>query len=419
MPGHSKVNARLFFTVFALFCVLQLFCQDRNLDYYVSRAKNGSPLLADYKNQMQAASVDSQMIRAAQRIQVNGISTNFYAPTIGGYGYDKIITNGAQVSAFIQASKNIVTSANLATQYETVRLMKESTGNTSVLAEKDLKKTITTQYITVYGDFQALQFGREILTLFQNEEGLLKNLTRAGVYKQTDYLTFYVSLQQQQLLVRQSDIQFRNDCATLNYLSGIVDTSLISLAAPDLQLGTLPDIFGSPFYRQYTLDSLSLINQQKTILYSYKPRVNIYADGGYNSSLQLEPYKNAGLSAGLTVSVPIYDGRQRRMKYEKINLAENTRQQYKDYFLRQYSQQIAQLTQQLKATESLLDDINAQIKYSGTLIDVNKKLLETGEVRITDLILTINTFLNARNLLNQNYVNRMQIINQINYWQAL
>ena len=419
MPGSAKLNARLFFTVFALCCVVRVFCQDRNLDYYISRARNGSPLLADYKNQMQAASVDSQMIRAAQRIQVNGISTNFYAPTIGGYGYDKIITNGAQVSAFVQASKNIITSANLATQYETIRLMKESAGNTSVLAEKDLKKTITTQYITVYGDFQALQFGREILGLFQNEEGLLKNLTRSGVYKQTDYLTFYVSLQQQQLLVRQSDIQFRNDCATLNYLSGIVDTSLVSLAAPDLQLGTLPDILGSPFYRQYTLDSLNLINQQKTILYSYKPRVNIYADGGYNSSLQFEPYKNAGLSVGLTVSVPIYDGRQRRMKYEKINLAENTREQYKDYFLRQYSQQIAQLNQQLRATESLMDDINAQIKYSGTLIDVNKKLLETGEVRITDLILTINTFLNARNLLNQNYVNRMQIINQINYWQAL
>ena len=107
------------------------------------------------------------------------------------------------------------------------------------------------------------------------------------------------------------------------------------------------------------------------------------------------------------------------MKYQKINIAEDTRQHYRDYFLRQYNQQIAQLSQQLRSTESLINDINGQIKYSGTLIDVNKKLLETGEVRITDLILTINTFLNARNLLNQNYVNRMQIINQINYWQAL
>ena len=184
-------------------------------------------------------------------------------------------------------------------------------------------------------------------------------------------------------------------------------------------MGTMPDIYNTPYYRQYTLDSLTLVNQQKTIFYGYKPKLNVYADAGYNSSLQYEPYKNFGVSAGLNFSVPIYDGKQRKMKYQKINIAENTRQQYKDYFLRQYNQQIAQLSQQLSATESLITDINNQIKYSSTLIGVNKKLLETGEVRITDLILTINTFLNARNLLNQNYVNRMQIINQINYWQAL
>ena len=393
--------------------------QERNLDYYFQFAKNSSPLLADYRNQLQAASVDSQLLRAAQKIQVNGISINSYAPVINGYGYDMAITNGAQVSAYVQASKNIITSANRATQYETIRLMKSSVGNTALLAEKDIRKTITTQYITVYGDYQTLQFNREILTLFKSEDSLLKKLTQAGIYKQADYLTFYVSLQQQQLLVRQSEIQFRNDCATLNYMSGIVDTSLVSLAAPDLQLRALPDIFSSPFYRQYTLDSLNLVNQQKSIFYSYKPKLNVYADAGYNSSLQYEPYKNFGMSAGLNLSVPIYDGKQRNMKYQKINIAEDTRQHYKNYFLRQYGQQIAQLTQQLQYTESMINDINGQIKYSGTLIDVNKKLLETGEVRVTDLILTINTFLNARNLLNQNYVNRMQIINQINFWQAL
>ena len=393
--------------------------QGHDLDYYFLRARNNSPLLADYRNQIQATQIDSQILRATQKIQVNGISTNYYAPVIAGYGYDNIITNGAQVSAYVQASKNIVTQANLNAQYETIRLMKESIGNTSLVAEKDLRKTITTQYITVYGDYQAFRFGEEILHLFQSQEDVLKKLTQAGIYKQTDYLTFYVSLQQQQLAVRQLEILFRNDCATLNYMSGIVDTSLVGLAPPDLQMRSVPDIFSSPFYRQYTLDSLNLVNQQKTILYTYKPKLNVYADAGYNSSLQYDPYKNFGLSAGLNFSVPIYDGKQRRMKYQKINIAEDTRQHYKDYFLLQYNQQIAQLSQQLRSTESLIGDINGQIKYSGTLIDVNKKLLETGEVRITDLILTINTYLNARNLLNQNYVNRMQIINQINYWQAL
>jgi outer membrane protein TolC len=395
------------------------YSQEHNLDYYFSHAKMNSPLLADYRNQMHSAQVDSQILKATQKIQVNGISTNYYAPVISGYGYDNIITNGAQVSAFVQANKNIITSANLASQFETIRLMKEMAGNTAILAEKDLRKTITTQYITVYGDYLALKFSREILGLFQSQDNILKRLTQVGTYKQTDYLTFYVSLQQQQLAARQLEIQFRNDCATLNYMSGIVDTSFVIPVDPGLQMGTMPDIFASPYYRQYTLDSLQLVNQQKTILYSYKPKLNVYADAGYNSSLQYEPYKNFGLGAGLNFSVPIYDGQQRKMKYEKLSIAEDTRQHYKDYFLRQYDQQIAQLSQQLRATESLIDDINSQIKYSSTLIDVNKKLLETGEVRITDLILTINTFLNAKNLLNQNYINRMQIINQINYWQTL
>ena len=402
-----------------LFLFTSVRAQVHNLEYYFQFAKSSSPLLADYRNQLQSASVDSQILKATQKIQVNGISSNSYAPVISGYGYDNAITNGAQVSAFAQASKNIITSANLATQYETIRLMKSSIANTAVLAEKDIRKTITTQYITVYGDYQMLQFSREILQLFRGEDSLLKRLTQAGIYKQTDYLTFFVSLQQQQLLVRQSEIQFRNDCATLNYMSGIVDTSLVTLAAPDLQLREMPDIFNSPYYRQYTLDSLDLLNQQKTILYTYKPKLNVLADAGYNSSLQYEPYKNFGFSAGLNFSVPIYDGKQRKMKYQKIAIAEDTRLHYRDYFLRQYNQQIAQLSQQLASTESLINDINGQIKYSSTLIEVNKKLLETGEVRITDLILTINSFLNARNLLNQNYVNRMQIINQINYWQAL
>jgi outer membrane protein TolC len=410
---------RTSFTLLLSTIIMAGTCQDHNLDYYFSHAKNNSPLLADYRNQIRAVAVDSLLLKATQKIQVNGISNNLYAPTISGWGYDNIITNGAQVSAVVQANKNIITSANLASQYETIRLMKESIGNTAVLVEKDLRKTITTQYITVYGDYQTLQFGREILGLFQGEDSLLKKLTQAGIYKQTDYLTFYVSLQQQQLLVRQSEIQFRNDCATLNYMSGIVDTSLVSLAAPELQMGTMPDIYNSPYYRLYTLDSLNLVNQQKSIFYTYKPKINLYADAGYNSSLYYAPYKNFGMEAGLNISVPIYDGKQRRMKYQKISIAEDSRQHYKDYFLRQYSQQIAQLSQQLRATESLISDINSQIKYSSTLIGVNKKLLETGEVRITDLILSINTFLNARNLLNQNYINRMQIINQINYWQAL
>ncbi|MBS1598893.1 MAG: TolC family protein [Bacteroidetes bacterium] len=395
------------------------YAQDHTLEYYLQSAKSKSPLLKDYQNQIAAGKVDSEMIRASYRPQVNAISNNSYSPVIGGVGYDNVITNGGQLSALVQANKSFVSKNNLASQFQTVHLQNESIGNTSQIAEKDLNKTITSQYILVYGDIVALNFNKEILDLLQKEGEILKKLTQSNIYKQTDYLTFYVSVQQQQLSLRQSDIQFKNDYAMLNYLCGIVDTAAVQLADPGLQLSNLPDIYNSVLYRSYIIDSLKNLNQHSIIDFSYKPKLNIYGDAGFISSFSYAAYRNFGVSAGLSLTIPIYDGKQRQLKYRKIEIAERTRTAYRDFFLTQYQQQIAQLKQQLQSTESLINEINNQVKYSNTLIEVNGKLLETGTVRITDFILAINTYLNARHLLNQNYINRLQIINQINYWQAM
>lgn len=405
--------------LFLLLLPLEIFAQEHNLDYYISFAKNNSPLLKDYQGQIQSGHVDSQLVVASYKPQVSGVSNNFYAPVVNGYGYDNAITNGGQLSALVQARKTFVGKNNLASQFESIHLQNQSLGNTSVIAEKDLRKTITAQYITVYGDMVTMEFNNEILKLLQKEELILKSLTQSNTYKQTDYLTFFVSLQQHQLITKQAEIQLKNDYAMLNYLCGIVDTTSGPIADPDLRVKEIPGAYNSIFYQQYTIDSLKNLNQLSVIKYSYKPRLDVFADAGYNSTFAYQGYKNFGTSFGLSLIVPIYDGKQKQLKFNKIGIAERTRAAYRDFFLRQYDQQVAQLMQQLKATESLIEEINSQIKYSNTLIDVNGKLLETGDIRITDFIIAINTYLNARNLLNQNYINRLQIINQINYWQSI
>ena len=395
------------------------FGQNHSLDYYLTQARDNSPLLKDFQNQQASVRVDSQLLLSTLRPQVNGISNNLYAPVISGYGYDNAITNGAQLSAQVQVSKTFVSRNNLSNQLQSFSLDGRSIGNTAVIAGKDLKKTVTAQYISAYGNMVTMNFNAEILGLLQKEDTLLKALTRNNIYRQADYLTFYVTLQQQRLLLRQSEIQFKNDYATLNYLCGIVDTAAQPLADPSLKLAALPDAYTSSFYRQFTIDSLKFLNQRSGINYSYKPKISAFADAGYLSSLAYQAEKNFGASVGLTLNVPIYDGKQKQLKYRKLDIAERTRTGYRDFFLRQYDQQIAQLTQQLRSIESLMEEINSQIKYSNTLIDVNEKLLETGNIRITDFIIAINTYLNAKNLLTQNYISRMQIINQINYWEAL
>jgi outer membrane protein TolC len=390
--------------------------QDHDLDFYLNQALQNSPLLKDYQNQAQSNLADSQLIRAGYRAQVTGTSINTYAPVINGYGYDEALSNGGNFSDLVSVNKTLVSRRRLDAQLETIRLQNQGLSNAAGISGQELKKNVTAQYITAYGDMQQLNFNRDVYALLQKEESLLKDLTEKNVYRQTDYLAFLVTLKQEGLLIRQLQIQFQNDYGTLNYLCGIMDTAATVLHEPGIELQSLPDIDNSVFFRQYHIDSLKLRNSRSLIDFNYKAKASMYADAGFSSTLAYTPYKNFGTSFGFTVTVPIYDGHQRKIQYSKLDIAERTRTGYKDFFRHQYHQQIAQLQQQLGATEDLIGQINEQLKYSETLITVNGKLLGTGDARIPDYILALNNYLNARNLLTQNNITRLQIINQINYW---
>lgn len=411
-----KLKLIIFYTVILLISITKVFAQEKDLDYFIYAALQNSPLLKDYQNQILSSRYDSLRIRASLLPQVNGISNNIYAPNIKGWGYDPALTNGGQISALISVTKTLVPKSNLENQFQNIQLLNQSVANTRKISEQDLKKNITAQYINVYGDLQQLAFNREVFEHLQKEEAILKQLTEKVVYKQTDYLTFLVTKQQQELLIKQLSIQYQNDFATLNYISGLNDTSFTKLPDPALGLNELPELQSTVFYRQFKTDSLLLKNNDEQIDLSYKPKVNLFADAGFYSAFTYQGYKNFGTSFGVSLLVPIYDGKQKKMQHDKIAIAEDTRKQYADFFTKQYNQQIIQLQQQLQRTQELIDMADTQIKYADGLITANQKLMLTGDVRITDYILAINNYLNAKNIITQNTITKYQIINQINYW---
>jgi len=406
----------LFAVLMLLVCNTSANAQTHDLDYYINQAMANSPLLKDYTNQYLSGIIDSQRLKATYKPQVSATSANTYAPIINGYGYDQAITNIGGYSALLNVDKNFIGRKNIGSQYAAIHLQNDSIQVTKRISEQDLKRTVTAQYITAYGDLQQLNFNMEVTHLLSNEDTILRKLTQSNVYKQTDYLTFKVTELQQQLQQRQLRIQYQTDYANLNYLCGIYDTSAAILSAPDISVNNLPDLTTSVFFRKYVIDSLRLQNSISILNYSYHPKLNAYVNGGWYSSLLFEPYKNFGVGFGLNLSVPIYDGNQRRLQYRKIKLQEDTRANYEDFFIRQYNQQIAQLMQQLKATEQLIAEINDQVKYTETLIKVDGKQMQTGDTRIADYVIAINNYLTTRNLLTQNSISRMQIITQINYW---
>ena len=399
-----------------IFVFTSVSAQEKNLDYFISSAISSSPLLKDYNSQARSNLIDSLRLRAAYKPQVNVVSNNLYAPVIGGWGYDNAITNGINFGQLITVSKEVANKKVLQNQFEAIQLQNNSLAVTGKISEQDLKKTITSQYITAYGSWQQYTFNKDVYQLLSREDSILKKLTEAGVYRQTDYLTFLVTLKQQRLSVTQARIQYQNDFSTLNYLSALQDTSFEMITDPGLQINALPELENTVYYQKFTTDSLLLKNNDIQVDLNYKPKISLYADAGYLSSFAYQSYKNFGTSVGINLSMPIYDGQQKKMQHDKIAIAEQTRQQYRDYFKTQYNQEIAQLVQQLQAADEIIAEATDQIKYTEGLMQANRKLIATGDAHIADYIIALNNYLNAKNIITQNTTNKLQIINQINYW---
>ena len=391
------------------------FAQNNTLEHFLELAQTNSPLLKDLKNQLSSAKLDSMRLRAGLRPQVTGSSAGLYAPIVHGFGYAEPILNEHTFNALVSVNQQIIGKNYRSSQLAGIALQQDSLVNASQLSAQDLRKAIISQYITAYGDQEQVKFNQKIIDLLSQEEQVLKKLTQSNVYRQSDYLAFLVTLKQQQIQIMQVRIQYRSDFATLNYLAGVTDTTTVELSEPKIEKAITPYTENSIFFRKFKLDSLRLANSNSLIDFSYKPKANVFADGGYNTDF-IQPAKNFGASVGFNVTMPIYDGGQRKLAHKKIQLEEESRQYYKLFYSRQYKQQIDQLNQQIDDTEKLFAQVNDQIKYDETLIKVDTQLMETGDLKISDLILAINNYLGVKNLLTQTTINRLQLINQLNYW---
>ncbi len=403
-----------------VFLVISLFpdmtAQQQDLGYYLDQGLQNSPLLKYYENRLRSGHIDSLRLRAGLGVQVSATSVNSYAPVYRGWGYDEVKTDIFQVGAMVGISRQITGGNHLLNKYQALNLQNQSVFLEGSLSEKDLKKEIIAQYILAYGDQKQYLVNAEILEVMKQEEQVVKRLAEQGVLKQTEYLSLLVNLRQQDLITSQSANQTRTDIETLNYICGLYDTARVKLAEPALVLSVPAEVNRTPFYQQFVTDSLRLVNADRQINFDYRPRLSVYADGGYLSSLAYTPWKNFGLSAGLTLTVPIYDGRQRKMQHDQVAISQETRAGYQHFFTGRYRQQIAMLTRQLMSNDLLGRQSRDQLNYAQTLVDANRLLLNSGDIAVTDFLLSVSNYLTIKIILTENTRTRFNIINELNYW---
>lgn len=401
--------------LFSIFLSTTIFGQQRSLDFFMKEALQNSPYAIENKNQQLATKFDSLQIRAGLKPQVNFDNNNIYAPLINGIGYDKIITNGGSVSAVVGTNILISGKQNLNNQFENIQLRKGTLEIAGKLSEKELRKNITHLYILAYTEQEIINNSKDVFGVLKKENDLLKKLTEDGNYRQTDYLTFFINYKQQQLTIDQLELQLKNDYAILNYSCGIIDTTLLLLVNPELSRADFVSAENSIAGKQFFNDSLIFKNQYEQVKFNYRPHFNLFGDAGYVSTLSYQAEKNFGVSAGFHIAVPIYDGKLKDLKFGRLKLTENTRMNYVALYRKQYTQSVLRIIQQLNAIDDLIVENKNQYLLSESLVNANKKLLITGDVRMSEYILALTNYLYARSNAIQLLGSKMELVNEFNY----
>lgn len=389
--------------------------QSRNLDFYIKEGLKNSPLLNDYRNQINSAVSDSILIRAAKKPLIEAKSQLQYSPVYNNFGYDEVITDGGNYMAVMGISQTIFNKRELANKYRATEIQKQLANNSSSISVSELKKIITEQYLISFSDLRDFQFNKTFLDLFERENAIVQQFVKNGVYKQTDYLSLLVETQAQEIQVTQLKNQYRKDLTTLNKLCGLNDTARYELSEPQLEIRGVPDISKTPSYIQYKIDSLRIENEKTAIDIRYQPKVNWFADAGFLTSNPWNFYKHFGYSAGIGLNIPVYDGKQRSIEKQKLELSENSRQGYENNYRNQYFQQIQQLNTELQSLDETTLQLEKQLITSDQLVKALKTQLEAGIIQMTEYINAIKNYKSITRNLNLINNQKFQVINEMNF----
>jgi outer membrane protein TolC len=394
---------------------LAVYNQTRNLDFYLNQALQNSPLLNDYRNQIKSSVADSLLVRAAKKPMVEARSQLLYSPVYQNFGYDEVITDGGNYTAVMGVSQPLFNKREINNKFEAVALHKQSLNNSSQISINELNKIITDQYLTTFSGNTDFNFNKSFLELLEKENEIVKQFVKSGIAKQTDYLSLFVETQSQGILVSQLKNQCRKDLLLLSQLCGLNDTVWYELADPKIEIKGTPDIKRSPAYMQYKIDSIKIENEKLAIDIRYKPKVNWFADAGFLTSNPWNFYRHFGYSAGVSLNIPVYDGKQRGIEKQKLDLNENSRLAYRETYYKQYFQQIQQLTLELRALNEMSVQVENQLKTSGQLVNTFKEQLEAGIIQMTEYINAIKNFKTTSRNINLINIQKLQIINQMNF----
>jgi len=407
--------------------------QGQDLSFYLTQAKANSPLLMENRNQLEAASLDMEQLRAIfTKAQFSLSGGYLFAPLISNdngekklvvnpsgseenyFGYDLAGTNGGLYQGIIHLDQPLFNGTRYQATKAQTMVGARITENNIQLTEHELEKFIIDQYILCLQNQRETEYLRSLLTIINDQRNAVVKLAENGIAKQSDLSL--ITIEQKTLLTDLNKYQsiYRSGLMDLRVLCGIPDTTFQVLDNIQLQRGE--DIALSHFTQKFELDSLSLMASQKVFELKYKPLVGVFANTGLNAVYAPTIANRFGLSAGINFTMNLTDGRQKSITQQRTEVLMRSTSQYKQFFYNQNSVRKSRIISELNSIDERLVLIDDQLQEYHGLLDLYKRELMYGEISVFNYISVLkSTILTQRDLV-MLQTNKQLLINLYNYW---
>ncbi len=418
----------MFKTIFLILFFSKLAFSQYNLDYFLTKASNNSPVIKDFGNLYLINNLQSKLDEAQNSaFQVYLSSNILFAPYFNNngklftpnpdpkaIGYDAAVTNGGLYSAQINVDKNVFNGGLLDALKQQRTVQGKSYENQSLVEKHNLRKQVTDQYLNTLQNLMLYNLSREIENNLSSQLKITGDLVAKGFAKASDYLLLKIELKTRQIDLEQTWQNYKSGLTQLYSLCGIKDTQTVSIDSVNLKMTESAE--SSNFLTQYYLDSLNTASRQKVFETKYQPQVDLFFNAGLNAVELNDIQRKFGISAGINFSLPILDGNQKDITRQQTYIAEKTLANYKRYLSENLFVKRRDALNRVNSLKKNIGELKEQLSDYKKLLDLSERQLQQGNLSMIEYLTLIKNYIDLKKNLITTEINYQLEISNYNYW---
>ena len=409
--------------------VQTVFAQQRDLQFYQTLAHlNNSAIKANNNHQVYNTLQNNLTLIQYRKPQIL-ITTDFLfapfflnngqfisitqSPEINAFGYDVGISNGGLYSTQLNASLPLLNGTVINTYQKQLQIQNQILQNDNKVLLHDLDKNISDQYVFIYRLQQQKIYQQKVVAMVKDRIKIAEALVLKGLLQQSDYLLLEIELKQRQFDELQIKLNLSTIFIQLNNFCGISDTTMVEVIAPNIVQS--PPSQQQNYKFKFELDSTTILSQEKVFNTKYKPQLVVFGNTGINATAAENIPHNFGISAGLHLVIPLYDGGQKKIFTQQNKLLSNNLQLYRDQNSISVMNNLALLQQQITITQQSIAIINLQLSSQQTLLNILEDKVVNGQISVTDYLNAFRDYASSHQNIIEVQSNLLLLINQYNY----